>query len=68
MNYFARLVDDKPKILYRATPNMEEQVWSPGEGWVQSEFLQDVIEGWGDHYPIKEEDARNFFPAEAFSS
>lgn len=65
--YFARLNDDnKPIILYRATPEMEEEVWTPAYGWVPDEFLLDVLEGSGDIYPITVEKAKNSFPVEAF--
>lgn len=67
MDYFARLNDkDKPIILYRATPDMEEEVWTPTYGWVQDEFLLDVLEGSGDIYPISEAKAKAGFPKEAF--
>ena len=67
MNYYARLdEDDQPIILYRATPDMEEQVWVPDRGWLPGEFLQDVLEGYGDIYPISEENARRSFDGRAF--
>lgn len=68
MNYYARInEDDQPRILYRATPNMGEEVWVPDRGWITAEFLQDMMEGWGDIYPISEKTARENFASEAFA-
>lgn len=67
MDYFARLDDQNvPMILYRATPDMEEEVWTPEYGWVPDEFLLDVLDGSGDMYAISETSARANFPKEAF--
>lgn len=67
IEYFADLDEGTiPRILYRATPQMEEQVWIPGQGWQEAEFLLDVLMGHGDTYPISLEMARHYFPAEAF--
>lgn len=68
MNYFARLdKQNKPLILYRATPDMKEEVWTRDYGWVQDDFLLDVLEGSGDIYPITDAIAKSKFPKEAFN-
>lgn len=41
---------------------MEEQVWSPGEGWIPGEFLLDVLEGHNNTYFVTEEFAKKWFP------
>lgn len=69
MNYYVRLdEEDKPIVLYRGTPDMEEQVWCPERGWIPAEFLLDCLEGWGNIYFVEEEVARRWFPPEAFAS
>ena len=69
MNYYADLDEkNKPLVLYRATPDMKEQVWMPEQGgWKLTEFLLDVLEGGGDTYPVSEKLARQYFPEAAFS-
>lgn len=67
MNYYVRLDDDdNPILLYRATPDMEEQVWSDKRGWLTAEFMIDVMDGFGNIYFIKEDRAKELFPTEAF--
>lgn len=67
MNYYVRLdPNNKPVVLYRGTPEMEEQVWDPAKGWQPTEFLLDVLEGNGSIYFAEEKDARKFFPKDAF--
>ena len=67
IEYYAWLDEQAaPAVLYRATPQMEEQVWIPGSGWEDTEFLLDVLMGHGDTYPIDLELARRLFPPEAF--
>lgn len=67
ITYYAHLDEQNiPMILHRATPEMQEQVWIPGRGWQAADFLLDVLMGHGDTYPIAEEMARQYFPAEAF--
>lgn len=68
IRYYADLDEkNKPIVLFRATPDMEEQVWMPEQGgWKLTEFLLDVMQGWGDTYPISEEMAKKHFPKEAF--
>lgn len=69
IEYYARLDErNRPMVLYRATPQMQEQVWIPGRGWEEDEFLLDVLMGHGDTYPIDLELARQYFPLEAFFS
>lgn len=67
MNYYVRLNDkNKPVVLYRGTPDMEEQVWQ-GDKWGPGEFLLDCLEGHGNIYFIEEAQAKKHFPAEAFA-
>ncbi len=68
MNYYVRLDEnDKPLLLYRATPDMEQHVWSDKRGWLPSEFMEDVLDGFGDIYPVKEGRAKSLFSKDAFS-
>lgn len=65
--YYVRLNEqDVPIVLYRATPQMQEQVWNPVDGWIDTEFLLDVLMCHGDTYFIETEMARQLFPPEAF--
>lgn len=67
MNYYARLDEsNKPFILYRATPDMKEEIWGDGS-WAEAEFLLDALEGHGNIYAIDEAAAKKAFPAEAFA-
>lgn len=67
MNYYIRFdLDDNPLVLYRGTPAMEEEVWSPGEGWIPGEFLLDVLEGHNNTYYVTEEFAKKWFPDAAY--
>lgn len=68
MNYYVRLDEnDKPLLLYRATPDMEQHVWSDKRGWLPSEFMEDVLDGFGGIYPVKEDRAKALFSKDAFS-
>lgn len=65
--YYARLNEEgKPIVLYRATPEMKEEVWSETIKWFPAEFLQDALAGHGNIYPIEKEDAIWHFSPWAF--
>ena len=68
MDYFVELDDDnRPVTLYRGDADIGEQVWHQEQGWVMGEFLLDCLQGWGSTYHVSEEQARQWFPAEAFA-
>ena len=60
--YWCRLINDKPKILFRMNAGDGEQMfrrdgWGPAPG-----SYEDILEGSFDYVPIGEENARSFFP------
>ena len=61
-NYWCKLINDKPTILFRMSADDGEQVlnmdgWGPAPG-----SYEDILKGSFDYVPLPEDKARDFFP------